>query len=112
MNHTLQVSDNMYAEAFQRTLGTLFVNVSGITDSAQYSGVAVIANQLVRAGRLDPDSFHQDDGSGLSRQNLVPIARHIHNNNYYYYCICYTNTPCQHHSFRHQFLPSDALLRR
>ena len=68
MNYTLQESDNLLAECFLRTLGEEFPSQS--TSDAQTKGLAAVRAILQQNG-VDISSFKQDDGSGLSRQNLV-----------------------------------------
>ena len=68
MNYTLQVSNNLYAECFQRCLGNEMSGIEGATAHAR--GIAAVRSVLSSHG-VDVSSFQQDDGSGLSRHNLV-----------------------------------------
>eukprot|EP01129_Flabellula_baltica_P006667 TRINITY_DN2519_c0_g1_i1.p1 TRINITY_DN2519_c0_g1~~TRINITY_DN2519_c0_g1_i1.p1 ORF type:complete len:477 (+),score=79.47 TRINITY_DN2519_c0_g1_i1:24-1433(+) len=63
INHTMQISDNLYAENFLRMLGS---EKNG--DFAQ-NGLEIVRQVLNDLG-VDPSSYLQRDGSGLSRQNL------------------------------------------
>jgi D-alanyl-D-alanine carboxypeptidase/D-alanyl-D-alanine-endopeptidase (penicillin-binding protein 4) len=67
MNHTLQYSDNTYAELFLRSLGT---GVNPCDVSTVDCGIQRVQDILTPLG-VDPTGFKQRDGSGLSRLNLV-----------------------------------------
>lgn len=93
MNHTLKESDNLYAEVFMRELGA---NANGAAQGSTFAaGLQQVAKALTAAG-VDPSTYVQglarthadrasslaprsrtlsrptaDDGSGLSRHNLV-----------------------------------------
>jgi len=71
MNYTLQESDNMYAEFFLRQLGSTLndTSFSSITEK----GIKVVKSILTDSTtfNVDANSFYQNDGSGLSRHNLV-----------------------------------------
>lgn len=65
----LKPSQNLYAELLLRTLGKL----SGSTDpklSSEDAGEKVVQNFLMQAG-IDPTGLVMNDGSGLSRSDLV-----------------------------------------
>lgn len=65
VNHTLLVSDNLYAEAFLRSMG-------GASASA---GLAAVRQALLSTvGMRNADGWVYTDGSGLSRHNLVAPA--------------------------------------
>lgn len=68
MNYTLQESDNLFAECFLRTLGAYFNKPEN--SNAQSNGFAAVRTILASYG-VDVSTFVQDDGSGLSRHNLV-----------------------------------------
>ena len=68
MNYTLQESDNLFAECFLRTLGAQYPQTAG--NDAQTNGMEAVRTILNERG-VDITSFKQDDGSGLSRHNLV-----------------------------------------
>lgn len=62
VNKTNQESNNLFAEALLKILGS---------QSEEYeTGVEVVKQSLIDLG-VNPDSFILVDGSGLSRQNLV-----------------------------------------
>jgi D-alanyl-D-alanine carboxypeptidase len=61
LNHCFLVSDNLYAESFARALGG---------DGTLATGLARIEDILVAHG-VPSGSFHQADGSGVSRRNLI-----------------------------------------
>ena len=62
MNHTLQYSDNLYAELWLRQLAP-----------PTYAGAISRAREILTGPRLNVpgDAFFQGDGSGVSRRNLV-----------------------------------------
>ncbi|KAG2387496.1 hypothetical protein C9374_001090 [Naegleria lovaniensis] len=75
MNTTLQESDNTYAELFLRQIGAL-IKPSDNTlipfPSITQRGIQMVKNILTNTPyNLSPNTFFQDDGSGLSRHNLV-----------------------------------------
>ncbi|EFC44142.1 predicted protein [Naegleria gruberi] len=73
MNTTLQESDNMYAELFLRQLGT-FIKANSSLDvfpSITTRGIQVVKDILTSQFNLSPFTFFQNDGSGLSRHNLI-----------------------------------------
>jgi len=72
MNHTLQVSDNLYAELFLRHLG--LANAGSTPVDTVASGVEAVQKVLSGSLGVNPDDFVQVDGSGLSRHNLVSPA--------------------------------------
>jgi D-alanyl-D-alanine carboxypeptidase/D-alanyl-D-alanine-endopeptidase (penicillin-binding protein 4) len=66
---TLKPSQNLYAELLLRTLG----KTGGSTDpklSTEEAGEQVVRNFLTQAG-IDPTGLVMNDGSGLSRSDLV-----------------------------------------
>ncbi|MDX2213104.1 MAG: D-alanyl-D-alanine carboxypeptidase/D-alanyl-D-alanine-endopeptidase [Oculatellaceae cyanobacterium bins.114] len=63
---TNQNSNNLYAEALLRSLGT----VTNPNEDSLASGIAAIETTLSRLG-VDPQSIDLADGSGLSRHNQV-----------------------------------------
>jgi D-alanyl-D-alanine carboxypeptidase/D-alanyl-D-alanine-endopeptidase (penicillin-binding protein 4) len=66
VNHTLQVSDNLMAEVWSRTLGALSTGQG----SAPSKGISAVSGVLAQLGVV-PSSFRQRDGSGLDSANLV-----------------------------------------
>ena len=88
IHHTLLVSDNTYAEMFLRWLGNNVFNgtLSNIdTDAADLPASAMDAGLdkvkwLLGQGGLgvDPQSFFQADGSGVSRRNLISVSSLLH----------------------------------
>ena len=68
LNHTLQRSDNTYAEALLRALNR--------TDSSVGGGLVACRDSLLAAGVAMRGVQHVD-GSGLSRHNLVPPATFV-----------------------------------
>lgn len=66
VNRTLQISDNLMAEVWSRTLGALAPG----SGSAPYKGLAAVSDVLNGLG-VHADSFRQVDGSGLDCANLV-----------------------------------------
>lgn len=68
MNYTLQNSDNQMTECFLRSLGANYDLAS--TGNAQSKGIAAVKEILSSIG-VNASSFVQDDGSGLSRHNLL-----------------------------------------
>ncbi len=62
-------SNNFYAETLLRLLGATTNQSSQDTDTST-KGLEVIRDTLTKLG-VDPDSYVQADGSGLSRHNLV-----------------------------------------
>ncbi|KAF0981811.1 hypothetical protein FDP41_012468 [Naegleria fowleri] len=74
MNTTLQESDNTYAELFLRQIGAFLKPSDSLTPfpSITQRGIQMVKNILTSAPyNLSPNTFFQDDGSGLSRHNLV-----------------------------------------
>jgi len=65
MNWTLQYSDNLYAETFLRRTGADSFGVG--SDQSGIAATQAILNDL----GVNATSYVQDDGCGLSRQNLV-----------------------------------------
>jgi D-alanyl-D-alanine carboxypeptidase/D-alanyl-D-alanine-endopeptidase (penicillin-binding protein 4) len=63
-----QNSNNLYAEALLRVLGTL--QPLKADETTADSGLDIIKTTLKSLG-VDPNSYHLVDASGLSRQNLV-----------------------------------------
>jgi len=76
MNFTLLVSDNTYAELFQRQLGALerVANASLRSENAQTLGIAKIRSILMNQMQVSPSLFRQADGSGVSRQTFASPA--------------------------------------
>jgi len=73
LRETNQNSNNLYAEALLRTLGTKFPDSAQGTDTAT-RGLAVVRAALTEIG-VEPKSYRLADGSGLSRHHLVtPLA--------------------------------------
>ena len=68
MNYTLQQSDNLLAEGFLRTLGAFYPNPNKL--NAEQNGFNAVKSILSEMG-VNTTTFVQDDGSGLSRHNLV-----------------------------------------
>ena len=62
------MSNNLYAECFQRNLGMEMDGLEG--DFAHGRGIEGVRTILGGEG-VDVSTFQQDDGSGLSRHNLV-----------------------------------------
>ncbi|PZS32292.1 MAG: D-alanyl-D-alanine carboxypeptidase/D-alanyl-D-alanine-endopeptidase, partial [Pseudonocardiales bacterium] len=62
----LKLSNNGHAEALVKTVGQVVAH-----DGSWDAGLQVIAEHLASFG-IDPAVIHQVDGSGLSRQDLVP----------------------------------------
>jgi len=69
MDRCLQISDNLYAEVFARTLA-FFAPANQTSGSTLDDGLGLIAKTLKHLG-ADPASFAQVDGSGLSRHNML-----------------------------------------
>lgn len=69
LNWTLLVSDNLYAETFLRHLGKTVSTT--IPMSTAEAGILKVFWTVTQEFGVDNTSFRQDDGSGLSRQNLV-----------------------------------------
>ncbi|MBD1836246.1 D-alanyl-D-alanine carboxypeptidase/D-alanyl-D-alanine-endopeptidase [Cyanobacteria bacterium FACHB-472] len=68
---TNQNSNNLYAEVLLRSLGT---TATAQSDSSLQQGLAALKQTLTELG-VDPSSYVLNDGSGLSRHNLVsPVA--------------------------------------
>jgi len=62
----LKQSDNLYAESFMRHLGLVY------SDDASYVTSRVVVRDLIAQYlRVNLSLFHQVDGSGLSRRNLL-----------------------------------------
>lgn len=70
MDRCLQISDNLYAEVFARTLGAFFTPANQTSGSTLNDGLGLIAKTLKDLG-AEPASFAQVDGSGLSRHNML-----------------------------------------
>lgn len=68
MNYTLQESDNLFAEGFLRALGANYPNPNNL--NAEQNGFYAVKDILNTIG-VNTTTFVQDDGSGLSRHNLV-----------------------------------------
>lgn len=74
-----QQSDNFYAEALLRVLGSQAESstpsaTTSLASSSAERGLTVVRQTLTALG-VDPAGYHLVDGSGLSRQNLVsPVA--------------------------------------
>lgn len=68
MNHTLKESDNLYAELFMRHLGTLNSQMDNYD-----SGIAYVQQSMSNIG-ADASGFHQADGCGLGRMNLLTTS--------------------------------------
>lgn len=68
MNYTLQESDNLFTECFLRTLGSLFQGLGG--SNAQDEGLNAV-KEILQSYQVNVGTFVQDDGSGLSRHNIV-----------------------------------------
>ncbi|KAH3744581.1 D-alanyl-D-alanine carboxypeptidase/D-alanyl-D-alanine-endopeptidase [Pelomyxa schiedti] len=62
MNDTLQNSVNINAECFLNTYGAMYAPNSSATDAVK---------SKLETLSVDPSGFHQTDGSGLSKNNLV-----------------------------------------
>ncbi len=67
---TNQNSNNLYAEVLLRSLGA---SATVQSDSSLQQGLAALKQTLTELG-VDPSSYVLDDGSGLSRHNLVSPA--------------------------------------
>ncbi|EFA83466.1 putative peptidase S13 [Heterostelium album PN500] len=67
INHTLQVSDNLYAESFLRIMGAF--NNHSANPSSQ-DGLFFVQDILDGMG-VDPLLYQQVDGCGLSRNNQI-----------------------------------------
>jgi serine-type D-Ala-D-Ala carboxypeptidase/endopeptidase (penicillin-binding protein 4) len=70
-----QHSDNLYAEALLRVLGTQYdtgskTTLTATTLTTAEKGLAAIQNTLTQLG-VDPNTYQLVDASGLSRQNLI-----------------------------------------
>lgn len=65
---TNQNSNNLYGEALLRILGSITQNNHNKSTAA--AGIAEIKTTLTQLG-INPESYIQVDGAGLSRQNLV-----------------------------------------
>jgi D-alanyl-D-alanine carboxypeptidase/D-alanyl-D-alanine-endopeptidase (penicillin-binding protein 4) len=65
-----QESNNLYAEALLRTLGATRPSSATDANSTAEIGLEVVKATLTSLG-VDPKSYVQVDGSGLSRHNLV-----------------------------------------
>lgn len=78
MNHTLQVSDNLYTELFIRQLAMRLTTPSGLSDpfvDLTAIGTNLVKSILYSVLHTDNSSFVQKDASGVSVQNLVsPLA--------------------------------------
>jgi len=70
MNITLQVSDNLYAELILRQIGYQASMNTSDSDILQ-AGIQQVSKILCNKLRVTESSFFQNDGSGLSRQNLL-----------------------------------------
>ncbi len=72
LQETNRFSNNLYAEALLRTLGT---GENAVPETSTLEvGLEVLESTLNELG-VDPESYELVDGSGLSRQNLVsPMA--------------------------------------
>lgn len=69
MNYTLQYSDNLYAETWMRVGGELFA--TDIEGTALGKGLVFVKHHLSNVTGIDPDGFHQWDGSGVSPKDIV-----------------------------------------
>ena len=76
MNHTLQESDNLFAETFLRLLGLQWSMSLGSKQDAFSAGLSAVT-AILSANGVDTTLFKQFDGSGLSRHNLMSPAAMI-----------------------------------
>ena len=90
MNWTLQMSDNLYAESYSRTLGLLYA--AGSQD-ATLDGIAAVEAQLALLG-IDTTAVIQQDGSGVARSNLVTpgVLMKVYRNFLFIYFLSNTST--------------------
>jgi D-alanyl-D-alanine carboxypeptidase/D-alanyl-D-alanine-endopeptidase (penicillin-binding protein 4) len=64
-------SNNLYAEVLLRIMGVQYALQTGqINGDSASLGLAAVRQTLTQMG-VDPESYEQSDGSGLSRRNLV-----------------------------------------